>query len=64
MLKYHDIRHAYSVSSVIKKIFYHVTEIISKRHKVRHALKRLYNSLDMLESISDNIYSYVKMLFT
>jgi hypothetical protein len=32
--KFHDIRHAYTISSCIEILFYHATEIISKETKL------------------------------
>jgi hypothetical protein len=40
--KFHDIRHAYIVSSLTEILFKHTTEIISKGHEVRHDLKHHY----------------------
>jgi hypothetical protein len=60
--KWHDIRHAYIVSSFIEILFEHATEIISKRHEVRHDLMHHYCQ-DTQQYVSNNVYSHVKIPF-
>jgi hypothetical protein len=59
---FHDIKHAYIISSRIEILFLSRYGNHLKRNEVRHDLKH-YIYLDMLESISNNVYSHVKILF-